>query len=40
MVWDALNLFFGIVCIIGPLALIVWYFKAAKVQLENLNKSE
>ncbi len=40
MVWDIFNWIFGIISIVGPLALIAWYFQAAKAQLENLNKSE
>ncbi len=38
MVWDILCYLMGAVCIIGPLALILWYFSAAKARLKEFHK--
>lgn len=38
MVWDVMNWIMGIICIVGPICLIFWYFGAAKQQLKNLHE--
>lgn len=38
MGWNVANYIAGAMCVIGPLFLIVWYFKAAKKRVEKLNK--
>ncbi len=40
MGWTVLNWVFGIVCIVGPLLLIVWYFRALKVQINKLKENQ
>jgi hypothetical protein len=37
MIWDILCYVMGAVCIIGPLALILWYFSAAKARLKDFH---
>jgi len=34
--WDLWSDIFGVICIVGPILLVVWYFKAARAQLKNL----
>ena len=40
MGWDIFNWIFGLICIIGPICLIFWYFSAAKKQLKNLHEGD
>ena len=37
MGWNILNYIAGAACIIGPVALVVWYFQAAKAKVKKLN---
>ena len=37
MGWDIANYIAGAMCIIGPVALVVWYFRAAKDRIEKMN---
>jgi hypothetical protein len=37
-VWDFFNNFFGIVCIVGPLALVYAYVRTITHRLKELNK--
>jgi hypothetical protein len=39
MVWDVGCLIAGIICIIGPIGLIFWYFGAAREQVRRLNEN-
>jgi len=34
--WDLWSDVFGVICVVGPVLLIVWYFRAAKEQLKRL----
>ena len=36
MGWTVLNWIMGIICIVGPLLLIVWYIRALRVQISKL----
>lgn len=38
MGWNVANYIAGAICVIGPLFLIVWYFRAAKEQVRKLQE--
>ena len=40
MGWTVLNWIMGIICIVGPLLLIVWYVRALRVQISKLKEGQ
>jgi len=38
MIWDIGCYIAGVICVVGPLLLIVWYFDAAKKQVKRLHE--
>ena len=38
MAWNFFSIVFGVICVVGPLLLIVWYFRAMREQVRKLNE--
>mgnify|MGYP000968916261 CR=1 FL=1 len=38
--WDVACYIFGTIALVGPLFIVVWYFRAAKQRIQDMNKEK